>query len=34
MIEEFPADVLSYVQSNYLPKNGFFEQFESQGGVK
>lgn len=34
LIEEDPTDVVSHVQSNYMPKNGFFDQFESQGGVK
>lgn len=34
LIEEDPADIVSHVQSNYMPKNGFFDQFESQGGVK
>lgn len=31
--EEDLMDV-SRVQSSYLPRNGFFDQFESQGGVK
>lgn len=34
LVEEFPADVGSYVSTNYMPKNGFFNQFESAGGVK
>jgi ribonuclease BN (tRNA processing enzyme) len=34
LLETEPTDLASHVQSNYLPKNGFYDQFESQGGVK
>ena len=34
LLEIESLDLVSYVQCNYLPKNGFFDQFESQGGVK
>lgn len=34
LLESEPTDLVSHVQSNYMPKNGFFNQFESQGGVR
>ena len=34
LIDEDPSDIISHVQSNYMPKNGFFEVFEAQGGVQ
>jgi ubiquitin-activating enzyme E1 len=34
MLDEAPADMVSHVQSNYMPNNGFFDSFESQGGVQ
>jgi hypothetical protein len=29
LIDEDPSDIISHVQSNYMPKNGFFEVFEA-----
>jgi hypothetical protein len=29
LLEIEPVDLVSYVQCNYLPRNGFFDQFES-----
>ncbi len=29
LIDDDPTDIFSHVQSNYMPKNGFFEVFEA-----